>query len=148
MSRSNYCIVKDAILCCPHRRAILWSSFLLCCLSSASCSAGRFYNSSLGSCQSCPRDTYQPSGGQSACLACPTNKITLDVGTSSLDSCLGNTETSIAIILSGNMVVYKFPLGFHFYDYNLLEMYCLIERLLFYRSAQWFVRPISVFYQH
>ncbi|KAK3789280.1 hypothetical protein RRG08_001670 [Elysia crispata] len=61
----------------------------------SSCSAGRFYNSSASSCQNCPRNTYQPSAGQSSCVACPTNLVTLNDGATSLDRCLGICEANL-----------------------------------------------------
>ncbi|GFO38966.1 signal peptide, cub and egf-like domain-containing protein 1, partial [Plakobranchus ocellatus] len=61
----------------------------------SSCSSGRFYNSSGAECQDCPRNTYQPNGGQSSCLSCPTNKVTLQASTTSVDNCLGICEADL-----------------------------------------------------
>lgn len=49
------------------------------------CAPGSFFNTH--SCELCPVGKYQPSQGQSDCLACPQNGVSTGPGAVSVDEC-------------------------------------------------------------
>lgn len=61
--------------------------------SCTACVAGHFkpLPSAIGNtdlCQQCPADTFQPSTGQASCLACDSTRMTLQLGQTSIESCV------------------------------------------------------------
>ncbi|XP_035824571.1 uncharacterized protein LOC101861248 [Aplysia californica] len=54
----------------------------------SSCSAGRFWNSTLSVCEDCPLGTYQSTAGSSSCENCPQFQVTIQVGSTASSQCL------------------------------------------------------------
>ena len=48
----------------------------LCCIL-AGCIAGQFKNLATGTCQPCPKGTYQPNEGSTSCISCPEGSTTV-----------------------------------------------------------------------
>ncbi|XP_061173455.1 uncharacterized protein LOC133182624 [Saccostrea echinata] len=61
----------DVVLGCPEKSIPSYRT-----TSCVQCAAGTFFNESKAICELCPRGTYQPSTGQSSCLACPSGQTT------------------------------------------------------------------------
>lgn len=51
------------------------------------CAAGSFFNEKTGKCENCKMGTYQPSFGQSSCLNCAQNGVTMGSGSTSVEEC-------------------------------------------------------------
>lgn len=77
------------------------------CIVSEKCQTGHFYSKDEQRCMPCPRDTYQPVGGQNFCIDCPGYTQTdADGATSSLNckerTCGGKTDGEHGFIQSPN----------------------------------------------
>ena len=82
LAHCAYCLTS-VLLCLAH------SSFCLTgmppCLDP--CAAGSFFSCSMRQCLACPRDSYQPQWGQTACWPCPNATHTDGPGATSPAQC-------------------------------------------------------------
>ena len=62
----------------------LFNAFFL----AANCPAGTYHNSTMQSCNQCPRDTYQNEEGKKSCEICPTFSKTTGLGSRDVSHCI------------------------------------------------------------
>ena len=56
------------------------------------CEPGKFSNTTLVPCDTCPKGTYQPGRGASSCVDCPQGKTTLTPGATDSSDCRGGWQ--------------------------------------------------------
>ncbi|XP_028404268.1 receptor tyrosine-protein kinase let-23-like isoform X2 [Dendronephthya gigantea] len=59
------------------------------------CPAGTAYNFTSKNCVNCPLNTFQPHAGQTACLSCPSGKITVNTSTVKKEDCIKECEPGL-----------------------------------------------------
>ena len=81
---------------------ILYFNVLLCV--TGSCSEGHYSLTGFHDeqCYPCPRNFYQPAKGQFTCLECDADKVTTDIGQTSIASCQPYSFTGGTVNLKKN----------------------------------------------
>ena len=85
---SNWCIAPIDSSCEKLSKShILYFNVLLCV--TGSCPEGYYSLTGFSDeqCYPCPRNFYQPNKGQFTCLECDADKVTDDIGQTSIASC-------------------------------------------------------------